>query len=103
MNKSAEVEAFYVSWTWRRCRKAFADSKGNLCERCLKRGKVNAGEKDRHLEVHHKIPLTAENIHDPKVTLNWNNLELLCKDCHDEERERKQKRWKVGPDGKLIL
>jgi len=103
MNKSAEVEAFYVSGTWRRCRKAFADSKGNLCERCLKRGKVNAGEKDRPLEVHHKIPLTVENIHDPKVTLNWNNLELLCKDCHDEERERKQKRWKVGPDGKVIL
>ena len=98
MNRSAEVEAFYVSWTWRRCRKAFAESKGNLCERCL-----NAGSKDRPLEVHHKIPLTAENIHDPKVTLNWNNLELLCKDCHDEERERKQKRWKVGPDGKVIL
>lgn len=103
MNKSAEVEAFYVSWTWRRCRKAFADSKGNLCERCLKRGRINAGGKDRPLEVHHKIPLTAENIHDPKVTLNWNNLELLCKDCHDEERERKQKRWKVGPDGKVII
>ena len=103
MNRSAEVEAFYVSWTWRRCRKAFADSKGNLCERCMKRGRINAGSKDRPLEVHHKIPLTAENIHDQKVTLNWNNMELLCKDCHDEERERKQKRWKVGPDGKVIL
>ena len=103
MNKSAEVEAFYVSWIWRKCRKAFAESKGNLCERCLKRGKINAGEKKQPLEVHHKIPLTADNVKDPKVSLNWANLELLCHDCHEEERGKKEKRWKIGPDGKVIL
>ena len=103
MNRSAEVEAFYVSWTWRKCRKAFANSKGNLCERCLKRGIIEAGSKDRPLEVHHKIQLTAENVTDPKVALNWDNLELLCKRCHDEERTRKAMRWKVGPDGHVTV
>ena len=103
MNKSAEVEAFYVSWTWRKCRKAFANSKGNLCERCLKRGIIEAGSKDRPLEVHHKIQLTAENVTDPKVALNWDNLELLCKTCHDQEKERKEKRWRIGPDGRVII
>ncbi len=103
MNKSAEVEAFYVSWTWRKCRKAFANSKGNLCERCLKRGIIEAGSKDRPLEVHHKIQLTAENVTDPKVVLNWDNLELLCKTCHDQEKERKEKRWSVGPDGRVTI
>lgn len=103
MNRSAEVEAFYVSWRWRRCRTAFANSKGNLCERCLKRGVIQPGSKEQPLEVHHKIPLTADNIHDPKVATDWANLELLCKSCHDEERERKSKRWRVGPDGKVLL
>ena len=103
MNRSAEVEAFYVSWKWRKCRKAFAESKGNLCERCMSRGLIQAGSKDRPLEVHHKIPITADNVNDPMVTLNWENLELLCKECHDQERERKAKRWKVGPDGRVTI
>ena len=79
------------------------ESKGNLCERCLKRGIIETGSKDRPLEVHHKIPLSAENIHDPKITLNWDNLELLCKTCHEAEKELKPKRWKIGPDGRVLL
>ena len=103
MNRAPAVESFYTSHVWRRCRKAFAESKGNLCERCLKRGIINPGEKDRPLEVHHKVPLTADNVQDPKVALAWNNLELLCKDCHDAERARREKRWAIGPDGRVIL
>ena len=103
MNSSAEVEKFYTSWKWRKCRKAFAESKGNLCERCLKRGIIEPGSKDRPLEVHHKIPLTAENFRNPNVSLNWQNLELLCKTCHDEERETKPKRWTIGPDGRVTV
>ena len=103
MTKAPIIESFYVSWQWRKCRKAFAESKGNLCERCLKRGIIEPGSKDRPLEVHHKIPLTADNIKDPNITLNWSNLELLCKTCHDQERERKEKRWTIGADGKTFL
>ena len=103
MNRSAEVEAFYTSWTWRKCRTAFAKSKGNLCERCLTRGVIEAGSKDRPLEVHHKIPITPENLKDHNITLNWNNLELLCKSCHDEERERREKRWRVDELGRVLL
>ena len=103
MNRSPVVESFYTSHTWRRCRKAFAESKGNLCERCLKRGIINPGEKDRPLEVHHKIPLTAANVKDAGVALAWSNLELLCKPCHDEEKQRRARRWTVGPDGKVSI
>lgn len=103
MNSAKGVETFYTTWTWRKCRKAFAESKGNLCERCLQRGIIEPGSKDRPLEVHHKTPLTAENVTDPKVALNWANLELLCKDCHDQERERTPKRWQVGPDGRVTI
>ena len=103
LNRAPEVESFYTSWTWRKCRKAFAESKGNLCERCMKRGIIEAGSKDRPLEVHHKIPLTADNITDPNIALAWSNLELLCKSCHDEERERRAKRWRIGPDGRVRI
>ena len=96
-----EIEAFYVSRRWRKCRASFAESKGNMCERCLKRGIIETGSKDRPLEVHHKIPLTAENFRDPNVSLCWDNLELLCKTCHDSERSRTPKRWRIGPDGRV--
>ena len=103
LNRAPIVESFYTSWTWRKCRKAFAESKGNLCERCLKRGIIEAGSKDRPLEVHHKVPLTAENVTDPDVALAWSNLELLCKSCHDAERDRQAKRWRISPDGRVLI
>lgn len=49
------------------------------------------------------MPLTADNVKDPRISLSWDNLELLCKDCHDSERERSPKRWSIGPDGSVIL
>ena len=101
MNKDPAVEQFYTSWKWRKCRTSFAKAKGNLCERCLARGIINPGSKDQPLETHHKIQLTAENVTNPEVSLNWENLELLCKNCHDEERERKQKRWRVDSAGRV--
>ena len=102
MNKDPVVEQFYTSWTWRRCKKAFAKSKGNLCERCLAKGIINPGTKKQPLETHHKVPLTSANINNPSITLNWENLELLCKECHDAERERKtQKRWTVDAMGRV--
>jgi 5-methylcytosine-specific restriction endonuclease McrA len=36
-------------------------------------------------QVHHKIWLTEENINDPSVTLNLDNLEALCEVCHAKE------------------
>ena len=103
MNKDPEVEKFYTSWAWRKCRDSFAKSKGNLCERCRARGIIQPGSKEQPLEAHHKIPLTRDNVNDPKVALSWDNLQLLCKQCHDEERERKAKRWRVDPTGRVTI
>ena len=73
----AYAEAFYNSNAWKECRTAYKKSVGGLCERCLKNGLVVAGE-----IVHHKIHLTPANINDPAVTLNFKNLELVCRECH---------------------
>jgi len=75
---------FYNSKAWKKCREGYKQSKFGICERCLANGKYVAGE-----EVHHKIYLTPENINDPYITLNWENLELLCATCHSKEHNEK--------------
>ena len=69
------AEAFYRSKAWKQCRRAFFIAKHGICERCGGPGKI----------VHHKIYLTPQNINDPNVTLNFDNLELLCQECHNRE------------------
>ena len=76
------AKAFYTSRAWANCRRAYKASRGGLCERCLAKGLYNPG-----VIVHHKVYLTPENIGDPNVSLNWANLELVCRSCHDAEHE----------------
>ena len=77
---------FYNSKAWKKCREAYKQSVNGLCERWLKEGKYVLGD-----EVHHKIPLTPENINDPYIALSFENLELLCSSCHSIEHNRKYK------------
>ena len=87
---------FYRSWQWTKCRKGYKKSKGGLCERCWSKGLIVPGD-----EVHHKIKLTPENLNDPAIALNWDNLELLCKACHMEEHNRT--RWRADEMGHVEL
>ena len=91
------AEEFYKSQAWKKCREAYAQSKGWLCERCMKEGRLTTGE-----IVHHKIHITPENIIDPSVTLNWGNLELVCRLCHAAEHG-KEKRYKVDAAGRVTI
>ena len=98
---------FYSSEAWKKCRAEFKKSKGKLCESCLAKGIINAGSKENPLQVHHKVELTPENIDDPSITLNWDNLELLCQQCHierhaDEDRQSTG-RWEIGENGEVII
>lgn len=67
------AKAFYHSREWLETRAAYIVSVHGLCERCKRPGYI----------VHHKIELTLDNINDPSITLNWDNLEYLCLDCHN--------------------
>lgn len=91
------AESFYKSKAWQQCRNSYAKSVGGLCECCLKRGLVKSGE-----IVHHKVKLSPENINDPAVTLSWNNLELLCRDCHAKAHGA-VKRYKVDEMGRVTI
>lgn len=81
---------FYKTKRWAHCREGFLKSKGGLCERCLAKGIYKAAE-----VVHHKIRLTPTLCADPAIALNWDNLEALCRECHEKEHDRNRRRFKV--------
>ena len=94
------AKQFYTSRAWSRCRVAYRKSVGGLCEVCLTKGLYKPGE-----IVHHKIELTPMNITNPKITLDWNNLQLVCRDCHaqihDGRHGRKKRRYTINEDGSI--
>ncbi len=87
------IKRFYRSDAWKLARAIKIASAGGRCERC---GAV--GE-----EVHHKKYLTPENVKDKDVSVNQDNLELLCKQCHNEEHGRFSSEIKFDKEGNLII
>lgn len=87
--RSIENE-FYRRPEWKKCRKAYLQFVSGRCERCLKKGLHVPAE-----IVHHKIYLTEENVNDPAMAYGFDNLEALCRDCHNEEHFRDRPRWKI--------
>lgn len=71
---------FYNSTTWKKCREGYIKSVNGLCERCLDKGMIVPGK-----IVHHKVYLTPNNINDPSISINWDVLEFVCQDCHNNE------------------
>lgn len=91
---------FYSSKAWQDCRNEYAKRRHYLCENCLRKGIYRPGE-----IVHHKIELDPINIENPEVALNFDNLELLCRECHAEKHTEKSKgrRYVFGLEGEIIL
>ena len=92
MRKPKELHRFYKSKAWLVARNIKTSATQGKCERC---GAV--GE-----EVHHKIRLTVENVSDTSISLNQDNLELLCRDCHNKEHNRFTKEKEFDDEGNLI-
>lgn len=91
------ASAFYKSADWQKCRAAYISSVGGLCEDCLAKGIVTPG-----LVVHHIDPITPENIRDPNITLSFDNLKLVCQDCHAKEHHPSGLRYEFGPNGEIL-
>jgi len=92
MRKPKELHRFYKSAAWKVAREIKIRDVNGKCERC---GAL--GEK-----VHHKIRLTVLNVINPEISLNQENLELLCKKCHNAEHKRFSKSQQFDEDGNLI-
>jgi len=89
------AEQFYKSITWQNCRNAYIKKVGGLCEECLKCGKIAPAE-----EVHHIKHISPDNINDPNITLNPDNLIALCRECH-RKAHGNQKRYTIDEQGRV--
>ena len=96
MHHDAEIEQFYTSRPWRRCRESFLAEKGRLCEVCLSKGLIEPA-----VHVHHRTPITPETVGDPRITLDHANLMALCEECHQEQHRKN--RWRCDALGRVSL
>jgi len=98
------AKPFYDSHAWQVCRKSYIAERikidGGLCEACHSRiGYI----------VHHKIMIDETNVNDPNITLNHDNLQYVCKFCHDRfdshfiRTNNKKIRWVFTGDGQPIV
>lgn len=104
------AKAFYHSMAWKQAREDYMKSRRGLCERCLTKGLIVPAQ-----IVHHKVHLTPENIGDENITLNAQNFEALCRNCHADEHadiyvgrdfpnaKRIKKRYKVDGMGRVTI
>lgn len=90
------AKSFYKSKAWQQCRASYIKSVGGLCEKCLAQGRYTPATL-----VHHRIEITPNNINDPNITLNWGNLQAVCRDCHAELHTHKEIRYKVDELGRI--
>lgn len=74
------AKKFYNSKQWRKCRESYILKVNGLCEHCLKDGNHTPG-----YIVDHIKEITPDNIDDPYITLNHENLQYLCLVCHNRK------------------
>lgn len=87
---------FYKSKQWQQVREFCMTRDKRLCQDCLKAGKVVTAE-----EVHHITPITPDNITDPAITLNPDNLVCLCRECHRTRHGAHPRRFTVDEMGRV--
>lgn len=99
-----EQVAFYKSYPWQKCRNEYFKKARGLCERCLSKGLIKQGE-----IVHHIIEMDENTIQNPELAFGFNNLQLVCRKCHDEIHENRKKycgrskRYKVDENGVVSI
>ena len=92
MKKPKILHNFYKSTVWQVARQIKYQEQNGKYEQCDRVGE----------EVHHKIRLTVDNVKDPTISINLENLEPLYKDCHNKEHKRFIKGKEFDSDGNLI-
>lgn len=77
------LHQFYTSKEWKDVRQILIDTRERICECC---GKLIYENYD--CVGHHKIELDMLNVNDPMVSLNLDNLMLVCTRCHNSIHNR---------------
>lgn len=78
MQRRRVGSAVYESARWERVRRLCLERSHYICEMCGRAGNT----------VHHKIPLTADNLHIDAIAYGLDNLQCLCPECHNKVHDR---------------
>ena len=92
MKKPKVLHNFYKSPAWLAARDLKIMSVNGICERC---GAIG-------IEVHHKSRISVDNVGDTSISINQDNLELLCRECHNKEHNRFSKENQFDDEGDLL-
>lgn len=91
------AKEFYLGKDWQELRDSYLKTQHYICERCGEPAKI----------AHHKVYLTKRNINDTNISLNPDNLEALCQDCHNKEHHANEKaiagRYMFNAAGEIIF
>lgn len=69
------AKKFYRSKQWLKCRESYISTVFGMCEHCGEAGYI----------CDHIEEITPDNINDPSITLNHENLQYLCLSCHNRK------------------
>lgn len=73
----------YKSRAWIDLRQAIIAERGLRCQKC---GRLLHNPAD--ITADHIVELTPNNVNDPNIALNPDNVQLLCADCHNRKHQR---------------
>ena len=76
------AKQFYKSAAWQQARTQALIRDHGLCQ--------TPGCFAPAQEVHHIIELTPENISDPSIALCLDNLQSLCRECHQNKHKKQE-------------
>lgn len=79
---TGRLSEFYRSASWKHFSESIRRSRHYICNRCGQPANV----------VHHIHELNERNVSDPDIALNPENMELLCRQCHEKHHDRAQKK-----------
>lgn len=74
-----KAQGFYKTQAWRRLRRIALQRDHYLCQKCLDKKRIK-----KATEVHHIKPIKDN----PEKALDLENLQSLCKDCHEATKHR---------------
>lgn len=83
-DRSPAKVKFYNSAPWRKLARGYAEAHAWICEVCGNKYVDFKKPLYKQLHCHHKIELTDDNLSDPTIALNADNLILLCVHCHSK-------------------
>ena len=77
------IKKFYASKEWRQLRDILIVERKMTCQKCGKHF-IDTSQ----LIGHHIIELNEDNVYNADISLNKDNIEVICYDCHNKEHRR---------------